>query len=147
MNQKAWFSGAVVQLREYLRPWKLCSLAVGIVLLVLGSFYTPAPDWDIAISVIMALMTYLSAPWSLRVIIKRQWKNVPLMLFWVWASVDGCYALYWSYKDPQALAMMRDVNFPASLALYVCCGLIWYFQGSLKEMYNTIIGCEWVKIK
>ncbi len=127
-------------LREYLRPWKLCSLAIGILLLIAGSFYTPAPDWNIAISFIMALMTYLSAPWSLRVIIKRQWRHIPLMLFWVWASVDGCYALYWSYKDPQALAMMRDVNFPASLSLYACCGLIWYFQGSLKEMYNIVIG-------
>jgi hypothetical protein len=42
------------ELREYLRPWKLASLACGIGLLIAGSYYMPAPDWDIPISLIMA---------------------------------------------------------------------------------------------
>ena len=40
-------------LREYLRPWKLATLAFGIALLIAGSFYYEAPDWDIPISLIM----------------------------------------------------------------------------------------------
>ena len=32
-------------LREYLRPWKLATLAFGIALLIAGSFYYEAPDW------------------------------------------------------------------------------------------------------
>ena len=40
---------------EYLRPWKLFSLAAGIALLVLGSIHMPSPDWDMPISFIMAL--------------------------------------------------------------------------------------------
>ena len=43
---------------EYIRPWKLTTLFLGIGLLILGSVYTPAPDWDIAISLIMAIFTY-----------------------------------------------------------------------------------------
>jgi hypothetical protein len=71
---------------EYARPWKLFSLAAGIALLVAGSFYYQAPDWDIPISLIMAAFAYLSAPWSLRVVV-----------------------------EPVALEMMRDANFAASL--------------------------------
>lgn len=125
--------------REYKRPWKLLTLFIGGLLLVLGSFVFPAPDWDIPISFIMAALAYLTAPWSLRVIVKRQWKHFPLMLFYAWFTVDGCYWIYWHFKNPESLALMRDANFGASMSLYVMCGLIWYYQGSLKELKNDIL--------
>lgn len=121
-------------LPEYLRPWKLATLFVGVALLIVGSFVTPAPDWDIPISFIMAALAYLTAPWSLRVILERQWRFWPAMLFATWFTVDGCYALYWYFVDPHALALMRDVNFPASLTLYGMCGVVWLYRGSLSEL-------------
>lgn len=120
-------------IEEYKRPWKLFSLFAGLALLIIGSHYNQAPDWDIPISFIMAFFAYLTAPWSMRVVVERQWKNYPLMLFCTWFTVDGCYWLYWHFKNPQSLELMRDVNFPASLSLYGMCGLVWYYQGSLKE--------------
>lgn len=132
-------------LTEYQRPWKLFALCVGLGLLIVGSFYYQAPDWDIPISFIMAFFAYLTAPWSMRVLVERQWKNVPLMLFYTWFTVDGCYWLYWHFKDPQALALMRDVNFFASLSLYGMCGLVWYFQGSLKEFLAALRNLRAVK--
>lgn len=125
-------------LPEYLRPWKLVTLAIGIFLLIAGSFYTPAPDWDIPISLIMAFFAYLTAPWSMRVILERQWIYWPAMLFAVWFSVDGCYALYWYFKNPAALAYMRDANFPASLSLYGMCGVVWLYRGSLRELASEL---------
>lgn len=119
---------------EYLRPWKLLSLAAGIGLLVAGSIYMPAPDWDVPVSLIMAACTYLTAPCSVRVIIERSWKLLPLAAFCTWFSVDGCYAVYWHFEDPGALAMMRAANAPASLALYALCGAIWLHRGSLREL-------------
>ena len=76
---------------EYFRPWKLFSLAVGIALLIAGAFHYEAPDWDVPISLIMALLAYLTAPWSMRVILERQWKNWPAMLLATWFTVDGSY--------------------------------------------------------
>lgn len=70
----------------------------------------------------------------MRVILERQWKHFPLMLFYTWVSVDGCYWLYWHFKDPVALELMREANFFASLSLYGICGLIWLYNGSLKEL-------------
>lgn len=125
-------------LAEYLRPWKLITLAMGIGLLIFGSFYEGAPDWDIPISFIMAILTYLSAPWSMRVILKRHWRRWPMMLFATWFTVDGCYAIYWHFKNPVALAWMREANFPASLALYGICGLVWLYQGDLKSLLGQL---------
>lgn len=123
---------------EYLRPWKLFTLAIGIALLIFGSFYYSAPDWDIPISFIMAILAYLTAPWSLRVILERQWRRWPVMLFVTWFTVDGCYAIYWSLKDPVALEMMRSANFPASLSLYGMCGILWLYRGSVGQLFSDV---------
>jgi hypothetical protein len=119
---------------EFLRPWKLLTLAAGIALLVAGSFYYQAPDWDIGISLVMAVFTYFGAPWAMRTLLAQNYKAFPAMIFVAWWCVDGCYALYWWVKDPVALAMMRDVNWPASLCLFLICGLLWAYQGSLSEL-------------
>jgi hypothetical protein len=126
-------------LAEYRRPWKLASLAAGIALLIAGSFYFEAPDWDIPISLIMAVLAYLTAPWSLRVILERRWRWWPLMLFFTWFTVDGCYAIYWHFKNPIVLPLMRDANFLASLSLYGLCGILWLYRGSLGELRSDAL--------
>ncbi len=83
----------------------------------------------------MAGITYFTAPWCLRVLLERQWKYFPWMLFLVWFSVDGCYAIYWYFVDIRALTWMRSANFGASLVLFMMCGLIWLPRMSLKEMW------------
>jgi hypothetical protein len=123
---------------EWLRPWKLFSLACGIALLFAGSYRYAALDWDIPISLIMAILTYLTAPWSLRVVLERRWKLLPLALFATWFTVDGCYWIYWHFKNPMALEWMREANFPASLSLYGACAVIWLYRGSLREMQAEI---------
>ena len=120
---------------ELMRPWKLAILVIGIGLLVIGAFYYEAPDWDIPISFIMALMAYLTASWSMHVMVERRWRQWPLMLFWTWFTVDGCYWLYWHFKNPVALELMREANAPASLSLYWMCGLVWYYRGTLRVMW------------
>jgi hypothetical protein len=119
---------------ETLRPWKLATLVIGMGLLFAGAYLTPAPDWDIGVSIVMAGFTYLTAGWSMRVMVRRQWRDWPLMLILTWWCVDGCYALYWSLVNPAALALMREANWPASLSLYWMCGLVWYWHGSLNEL-------------
>ncbi len=124
--------------REYLRPWKLATLSIGLTLLILGSFYFEAPDWDIPISIIMALFAYLFAPWCMRVLLQRRYRLWPMAAALTWLSVDGCYAAYWHFKDPRALELMRSANFFASLALYAMCGLLWLYCGPLAALYKDV---------
>ena len=120
---------------EYTRPWKLVTFAIGVALLIVGSFYYEFPDWDTPISLIMATLTYLAAPWSLRVIVERKWKLWPAMLLATWFTVDGSYWLYWHFKNPVALDDMRGANALPSLFLYVICGLIWFYRGSVRQLF------------
>ena len=81
----------------------------------------------------MATLAYLTAPWSLRAVVERRWRDLPAALFFTWFTVDGCYWLYWRWKNPVALELMRDANFFASLALYGMCGVLWLYRGSLRD--------------
>ncbi|MDR1661042.1 MAG: hypothetical protein LBR95_01230 [Azoarcus sp.] len=71
-------------------------------------------------------------------LVERKWRQLPLAVFSTWFSVDGCYAIYWHFKDPAVLDFMRSANAPASLALYGICGLIWLHRGTLRELYTLI---------
>ena len=121
-------------LREYVRPWKLVTFILGLSVLIAGSFYYEAPDWDVPISIIMAALAYLSAPWCLRVVLQRQWRLLPVALLATWFTVDGCYAVYWHYKNPLVLELMREANLPASLSLFGMCGVLWLYNGSLSQL-------------
>jgi hypothetical protein len=57
-----------------------------------------------------------------------------LALLFTWFTVDGCYWIYWHFKNPAALELMRDANFLASLTLYGICGALWLYRGSLREL-------------
>lgn len=124
-------------LAECRRPWKLATFSIGLGLLIIGSYLIPAPDWDIPISIIMASFSFFTAGWSMHVIVERQWRDWPLMIILTWWCVDGCYALYWTVFDPEALAFMREANWPASLSLYWMCGLVWYWNGTLIELLQA----------
>ena len=125
---------SLVSLRDYLRPWKLFSLACGIGILSAGACLTPAPDWDTAISLLMALSTYIFAPISGRTLFRRRWACLPLALFGAWWSVDGVYWAYWSWRDPAVAAAMRGANFPASTCLYLICACLWLHDGPLRDL-------------
>ena len=132
---------------EYLRPWKLFSLACGIVLLVIGAYWSGLPDWDVPISYIMAGLTYFTASSSLRVFLERRWRQMPLAVFWTWWSVDGSYALYWYFKNPIVLDELRMYNAPASLGLYGMCGVLWLYRGSLKQLFAAATQCLLLKAR
>ena len=125
-------------LAEYARPWKLVTLFLGIALLILGSFYYAVPHWDVPISLIMATLAYVAAPWSLRVIVERRWRLWPAMLFATWLTVDGSFWMYWRFKNPAILELMREANIPVSLAAYGICGVLWFYRGSLRELLSEM---------
>lgn len=131
---------SIISVHDYLRPWKLFSLACGIGILLIGAVIEQAIDWDFPISFIMAISTYIFAPITARTLFyqtfRKHWHYWLLAIFGLWLSVDGVYWAYWSLKDPQVVAAMRSANFPASFCLYMLCGFIWLYDGSLSPLFN-----------
>lgn len=133
-----YLNGYLYPVREYLRPWKLACLFFGIAVLAMGSFLHPAPDWDVGITIVMAICTYVTGPPTMRVLLERRWQLLPVAALATWISVDGIYALYWYFVDSEALALMRSANWPASLPLYGLCGLLCLYRGSLRELVGAL---------
>lgn len=127
---------------ELKRPWKLVTFSTGMAWLLYGALTSGISDWDVGISLLMGGLTYLTAPWSLRVIllsIRLRQKYWPL---WVAAAIvvalfviDGEYFLYHTWRGNQ---MLRRENFYASSALYFLAGSIWLYQGSTAQFTRQL---------
>jgi hypothetical protein len=118
---------------DLLQPWKLVTLAIGFSWLLFGALTYDIPDWDVGVSIIMALLTYTSAPWCVRAIVGKRWSLIAGVVIMSWFSIDGSYALWHTLAGNQ---MIRDANFPASAALYWLCGFIWLPRGSLRDIIS-----------
>lgn len=124
-------------LDEYLRPYKLVTLWFGLLGLLLGATFSGLPDWDIGVSLLMALCAYVTVAPSLRVVFERRWRHAHYAAFWTWFSVDGSYLTYWGFVNPEAL-VLRPANAAASLALYLMCGLVWYARTPRYRALKTL---------
>jgi hypothetical protein len=128
--------------KEWLRPWNLFILAIGMTWLFYGALNWGYPDWDIGVSIIMGLLTYMLAPWSVSTFIKSI-KYKPsgwllaiglCILSWLFV-VDFSYFLWHTYKGN---TMIRYENFIASSFLYLMAGFTWIYKGTFKELLNDI---------
>jgi hypothetical protein len=113
-------------MNEYLRPWKLLTLVGGISILIYAGKLQQLPDRHIWISVVMAVLTYLTAPWAVRVFVQRRWLRMPLALLAIWFCVGGSYAAWNAHYGPEFSDFMRHAGTGyAWLSLYLFCGLLW----------------------
>ena len=129
-------------LAELVRPWKLLSFGVGMAWLLYGARNYGISDWDVGISLIMGGLTYLCAPWSVRVTLHclryrpRFWGLwIAAALFVAWIVVDCVYVLY---HTAMGNPMFRLENFYASSALYFLAGAIWFYSGSLRDFLSNV---------
>jgi hypothetical protein len=125
---------------EYLRPWKLATLALGIAILLIGGHIEQLADWTPAVSISMALATYLTAPWAVRVFIERRWGMMPFAFLAGYFSVEVVYA-FWQFArrvPPDAFGELLDANRAPSTFLYLLCGFIWLYRGSLKDLAASL---------
>lgn len=124
---------------EYLRPWKLFTLAIGLALLVFGAFHYNQPDWDVGISFVMGLLAYFTAPWGIIVLKAKRRKLIPLALLAYWFTVDGSYVLYNAWVGRPVWPELRVANFFASSMLYLLCGVIWLPRMPFREVILDVV--------
>lgn len=123
---------------EYLRPWKLVTLALGIGLLIVGAQIERLPDWDTGISVLMGLLTYFTAPWAVRVFVQRRWKMMPVAFLAAWFTIDGIYFAWNAHLGPEMVDILRRANFWPSACLYLLCGFLWLYRGSIADLATNL---------
>lgn len=129
-------------LRELRRPWKLATLGIGMSWLLYGAVSCDISDWDVGISLIMGVLTYVCAPWSVTTIYNSiRWKPAAWPLRTMAAFVPAMFAVdwvYWLYHTAVGNRMLRWDNFKVSMALYFICGPLWYYRGSLKDLVREL---------
>lgn len=127
---------------ELLRPWKLASFLVAMAALLYGALNFGIGDWDVGVTLLMGVETYVLAPWAVRVIgsalryrPRRWWLHALLALTVAVFVVDTSYTLYHTLAGNR---MDRRGNFLASFPLFFLAGTCWLYRGSLRELYGDI---------
>lgn len=111
--------------RELIGFWRLVSLCVGLVILVLGSVFLPSEDWDLGICFAMGLPVYVLAPWVFRQVYYFRWKWLVSAAFAMWFSIDGTYSLYWHLRGFEHLEQFRSANFAYCTPIFWMAGFVW----------------------
>jgi hypothetical protein len=130
--------------RELLRPWKLGTLAIGMAWLIYGALNYRIGDWDIGVSLVMGLLTYALAPWSVHVIgsalryrPRSWWMHLLPALAAAVLVVDTSYVAYHTLAGNP---IYREANFQASLPLYFLAGAGWLYRGSIGDFFGELRG-------
>lgn len=131
--------------KELLRPWKLVSFSMALGYYIWGAVRYQCPTWDIPVSIIMSVLTYVFAPWTVDAIYSlfrhrpRNWGfGLLLCLAIIYVCASGSYELYnlWNlgYWPPPTYW----VNLYYSSLMFFAAGMLWRFQGSLKMLLTAV---------
>jgi len=131
--------------REWFRPWKLVIFALSMEALLYGALFYSIPDWDVGVTLLMGVPTYLCAPWcvnTLQSAVRYQppgwWWKIPVALGLAYVIVDP---VYWVYHSLAGNPTFREENFKVSYPLFFLAGFAWWYCGSLRELWAEL---RWV---
>ncbi len=127
--------------RELIRPWKLVTFSIAMSWLLYGAMFYNIADWDIGVTILMGVLTYLMAPWSVYILSsairfrpKLWYLHIVAALVAALFVVDWVYMAYHVIVDNQTF---REANFYASMPLYFMAGAVWLYRGSVKEFVEN----------
>jgi hypothetical protein len=122
--------------REYWRflsvPWKLCLFVPAFLFVTLAGRYTNDETWDVVTGSVMALLTFLTAPWSIRLIYRVFVGRQPLRylivaLALLLFSSSWFYDGYLLWRDGVYTARWAG-NLMLSPFIYVAAGMLWNLE-------------------
>ncbi len=127
--------------KELLRPWKLATFSVALSYYVWGAHYYRMPTWDVPVSVIMSLLTYVFAPWVVNLLFylikerpkKSGWKLIACFLV-TYICASGSYEVYHMTVGIGFHPPTYWVNLYYSTLIFIAAGMFWRFEGTLWEL-------------
>ena len=128
--------------RELIRPWKLVTFGIAMSWLLYGAISYNIADWDVGVTLLMGGLTYLTAPWSVYIILSGfRYRPRFWLLHMIVALLVGLFVVDWVYMAYHAVVgnqTFRDANVYASAPLYFMAGAVWLYRGSVKEFIENI---------
>ncbi len=115
--------------RQLAQPWRLATFVLATVLLAAAAPMSGDPTWDVPDAVGMAVLTFVTAPWTVGTLFLWIRRRARLAQAFVAASAwmlsaSWSYDLYILWRDRVYPAAWRD-NIAASSILYLTAGLLW----------------------
>jgi hypothetical protein len=130
-------------LRRLLRPWKICTFLLGTAFFIWGAYAFDAPTWDVPVSILMSIVTFLLAPWSVDQLVLGvlghglQRLRLIAGLAGIYACGSGSYEIYhviWSGWHPPTYWE----NFFFSIPTAAVAGLLWRLDMSVLEIWGKV---------
>lgn len=110
---------------------KNTTFGVGLAWLIYGAVDYDIRDWDIGVSLLMALCTYISADKCVQAMRELRFGEWLTHSFTAWFSVSGSYTAYWLIAGhPEN---MVEYQWIPSLMFYLICGVCWTSLPLLRE--------------
>lgn len=127
------------------RRWKLLTFGVAFAGIVIVAPRTGDPTWDHWDAAFMALLTYVTAPWTLGVIVRALRRKPRALVTGIEIYVAVCVWLFSTSFSYDIYLFMRDHRYPttwwanliASSGLYAAGGAMWSLRGQGKSMKNV----------
>ena len=131
--------------KELFRPWKFITFSMALGYYIWGAYHYKCPTWDVPVSIIMSVLTYVLAPWTVKslyhLILKRPkfwFIKLLICVVVIYACASASYELYnwWhlGYWPPPTYW----VNLWYSTCAFLAAGILWKFDGTFKELLTNL---------
>lgn len=118
--------------KSLFKSWKLITFFISATGIIVVAPYTGDPTWDYFDAIVISILTYFTAPWTLAVVyrffsVERNWSKLYIAIC-VWM-----FSASWFYDG---YLLIRDGFYPvtwftnifASSVVYVCAGMLWNLE-------------------
>ena len=109
--------------------WKLTTFVIAAGILTVIAPFSNDPTWDYPDSIVMSVLTFLSAPWSVGVLFRRRSRfDERFLAVCLWGvSASWSYDLYMWWRDG-SYPVTWLANVFASSLMYLSAGLFWNLE-------------------
>jgi len=111
------------------KPWKTVTFLIAATGITIAAPYSGDPTWDYFDSIVMSVLVFLSAPWTVGIIYrsfikKSSWTDVYVAICLMLFSASWFYDGYIFWRDG-VYPVTWWSNLLISSALYIAAGLLW----------------------
>jgi hypothetical protein len=132
-----------VYLHRLMRPWKIVTFLLGTAFFVWGAFFFDAPTWDVPNAILMSVVTFLLAPWSVdQMVLAGKGRGLQCLrllagLAGIYVCGSGSYEVYHLLRHGWHPRTYWE-NFFFSLPAATVAGILWRLDMSLAELWRRV---------